>query len=188
MKRKLLCPVLLLTLLVLPVEAKVNDASFPNRAQVEQALRFATETWGPLSCRTGEISAVTADWICLREKDGGEKTFFLKDAVIFVNGQRGIGTALRPIAPGFNFAACLYLDQTGVLRLVDGWYVGVEVEVRTVDWERRILTARPLDRAQTDQFTISPLLPANHPLPTPGEICYFLLDWDYQVRRIICMP
>src|SRR5690606_19610235 len=112
MKRKLLCPVLLLTLLVLPVEAKVNDASFPNRAQVEQALRFATEAWGPLSCRTGEISAVTADWICLREKDGGEKTFFLKDAVIFVNGQRGIGTALRPIAPGFNFAACLYLDQT----------------------------------------------------------------------------
>lgn len=180
--------VLLLTLFALRAEATTSVFSFPNRNQVEQALQNYTENCGPLVCIEGEISAVTTDGISLRERDRRESTFSLNAAEVFVNGQAGVSAALRPIAPGFNFAARLYFDQEGVLRLVDGWYVGVEAEVLTVDPERRFLTVQPLDHAQINQFIFSPLLPATSPLPTPGEICFILFDWEHRVRQISSAP
>ncbi|NLC53313.1 MAG: hypothetical protein GX770_05045 [Firmicutes bacterium] len=189
MKRKLTWgTVLFLTLFALRAETTVNVFSFPDRNQVGQALHIHTGNYGPLVCIEGEISAVTADWISLRQKDRGEITFSLKDAEVYVNGQVGLCTALRPIAPGLNFAARLYIDHEGVLRLVDGWYVGMEAEVLAVDPECRFLTLRPLDTPETNRFIFSPLLPTTSPLPAPGEVCFFLFDWEHRVRRIISAP
>ncbi|WP_231133424.1 hypothetical protein [Capillibacterium thermochitinicola] len=172
----------------LRAEAMANVFGFPSRNQVEQALHSATENWGPLVCLEGEITDVTADGFRFRASDHEESFFSHQDAEVFVNGRAGLCTALRPIAPGFNFDARLYLDRAGVLRLVDGWYVGVEAEVLTIDPERGLLTVQPLDHAQANQFRLSPLFSATSPLPAPGEVCFFLFDWEYQVRRIICAP
>jgi hypothetical protein len=191
MKLKLACGTLILfslTFLALRAEATVNGLFFPDRNQVEQTLHLYTKEYGPLVCIAGEISAVTTDGIRLREMDRSERTFSLNDAAVFVNGQAGVNNALRPIAPGFNFTARLYFDHQGVLRLVDGWYLGVEAEVLAVDRERRLLTVRPLDQTETNQFICSPLLTTTSPLPASGEICYFLFDWEHRVRRIISRP
>lgn len=171
-----------------PTGATVNNLSFPTRTKVEQALQEAVESWGPLVCREGEISAVVADRISLREVGRGESMFFLGAAEVFVNGQPGNSTALRPIAPGFNFAARLHFDQEGVLRLVDGWYVGTEVKVLAVDPERNLLTVQPLDHTRTGRLAFSPHFTATSPLPAPGETCFLLFDWEHRVRQIISAP
>ncbi|NLM37635.1 MAG: hypothetical protein GX202_05865 [Firmicutes bacterium] len=180
--------VLFIVLIGLPTEAMANVLAFPGRNQVEEAVRFTTENWGPLVCLAGEIADVTAEGIRFSAKGCGERFFSHQDAEVFVNGRAGLWPALRPIAPGFNFAARLYLDQAGVLRLVDGWYIGVEAEVLAIDQERGLLTVRPLDHAQTNQFSFSPLFFTTSFLPAPGEVCFFLLDWEHQVRRIIRAP
>ncbi|NLY91922.1 MAG: hypothetical protein GX081_10025 [Firmicutes bacterium] len=162
-----------------------NGFSFPTRHRVAAALHKCGEDYGPLTVEEGEVTAVGAGWISLRSNQAGEKTFSCMDAEIFVNGNAGDLPALRPIAPGFNFAVRLYFDQHGILRLVDGWYVGVEVEVLAVEAEGRLLTVQPLDQAQTYHLILSPHLAPSSPVLTPGSICFLLLDWEDRVRKIL---
>ena len=72
-----------------------------------------------------------------------------------------------PLRPVLTLPLVFTLTTKGVLRLVDGWYLGVEAEVLAVDRERRLLTVRPLDQTETNQFICSPLLPHHQPLFQP---------------------
>ena len=167
-------------------EATEHTCSVPDRALVVQAVRDCTEQYGPLVVKTGEISATADGEITLGAvADGQEKTFSSSAAAVFINGQLGITAALRPIAPEFYFAARLYFDQQGVLRLVDGWYVGIEVEVLAVDTTRRALTVRPIDQGATWRLTLSPLLSLSNSALTPGDSCFLLLDWENNIRKVI---
>lgn len=162
-----------------------NGFSFPARHRVAAALQTCAEKYGPLTVEEGEVTTVGSDWLSLRANQAGEKTFPCLNAAIFVNGYAGLLPALRPIAPGFYFAARLYFDQQGILRLVDGWYVGAEVEIRAVEAGGRRLTVQPVDQAETYQLILSPHLAPPSPALAPGSICFLLFDWEHRVRKII---
>jgi len=184
---KLKVPLTIICLLAMAswTGATGNGLSSPPRDRVAAALQACVEKYGPLTDVEGEVMTVGTDWISLREVQAREKTFSCRTAEIFVNGYAGHLSALRPIAPGFYFAARLYFDQQGILRLVDGWYVGAEVEVLAVEAGGRLLTVQPLEQAQTYRLILSPHLASPSPALAPGSICFLLLDWEYRVRKIL---
>ena len=166
-------------------EAIEQTFPFPDRALVVQAVRDCAKKHGPLVVVTGEISATADQGITLAGADGQEKAYSCAAAAVFINGQLGLTAALRPIAPEFYFAARLYVDHQGVLRLVDGWYVGVEAEVLAIETDYSALIVRPLDQGETSRLPFSPLfLPRSDPPLTPGEICFFLVDWENNIRKV----
>ena len=185
--KKRLCFGIIIFLFIRPgirVEATGSKFSPPLRTVVEKAISCCAESYGPLVTQVGEVLAVSADRITLSGPVSGEETIKATVATVFVNGHSGDLMALRPVAPGFYFAARLFFDQQGILRLIDAGYVGAEVEVITVDIGRRLLTVQPLDQTQTYQLTFSPLLPATSPQLAPGDICFLLLDWENRIRKI----
>jgi hypothetical protein len=176
----------LLFVLVSRSEATEQTLIFPDRTRVAQAVRDCTKEYGPLVVETGEILATADERITLRgATDGREKVYSCAVATVFINGQLGVTTALRPIAPQFYFVARLYFDYQGVLRLVDGCYAGVEGEVLAVDTADRGLTVRPLDQSDTWGLTFASPLSHSDLAFTPGECCYFLLDWENNIRKVI---
>lgn len=175
-----------LSLLVSGSEAAEQNFIFPDRTLVAQVVRDCTKEYGPLVVKTGEIFASADEAITLRiAADEQEKTYSSSEAAVYINGQLGIAAALRPIAPQFYFVARLYFDRQGILRLVDGWYVGVEVEVLAVDTPARGLTVRPLDQTETWCLNLTPQLCHSELAFAPGECCFLLLDWENDIRKVI---
>ncbi|HEY8391711.1 MAG TPA: hypothetical protein VIL83_03195 [Capillibacterium sp.] len=185
MKRKVALTIIWLLLVASWAGATGSGFIFPARYRVAAALRACEENYGPLTVAEGEVTAVGEGWLCFRPQQAPEKAFPCGEAEIFVNGTAGQLPALRPIVPGFNFLVRLYFDQQGILRLVDGWYVGAEVEVLAVEDGGRRLTVQPLDQAQTYRVILSPHLNPSSSALAPGSICFLLLDWENRVHKII---
>ncbi|HHT49099.1 MAG TPA: hypothetical protein GXZ98_07385 [Firmicutes bacterium] len=186
MKIKVLLAIVFFILAVTSrTDATVNGFSFPPPNRVAAALKACEEQYGTLAVEEGEIIAVTADRISFRGYQTGEKTIPPSTTAVFVNGCAGELAALRPIAPGFYFTARLYFDQQGVLRLVDGWYIGAEVEILAVETGSRFLTVQPLDQTQTYRLHLSPHLTIPSSALVPGKICFLLLNGEHQVFKIL---
>ena len=177
--------VALMTLMVTgPAKATTSGLLLPARTEVTAEITRCQELFGPLVFREGEILEVDGDYIKVAGNHGVVETLKLTtDCQIFVNGRQGTLSALRPVAPGFSFMIRLYVDQQGVPRLVDGWYIGGLVTVIAISPQENFLLVQDLESNRVYRLLISQALKEETRLLAPGVTCFLLLDWETQVRK-----
>lgn len=142
------------------------------------------ELHGPLRQERGEVIAAEKDYLIIRRDDGKECLYPVKDCLVFVNGRPGENTALKPVAQGYYFHACLYFLPGGKLHLIAGWYLGGEVKILKIEeagGERCFVTVRGLEN-QTEAMVVW-YLPEDSAGLFPGMTGYLLLASDGRVRE-----
>jgi|GEM_PF-3283068 len=142
------------------------------------------ELHGPLKQERGEVIAADKDYLIIRSDDGEERVYPVKDCLVFVNGRPGENTALKPVARGFNFYACLYFLPGRKLHLIAGWYLGGEVKILGIEEAgegKCIVTVSGLEN-QIKEKVVWYLLEDSARL-VPGTAGYLLLAPDGRVRK-----
>lgn len=155
----------------------------PDTCRFTGLLAVEEERHGPLRQEKGEIIAAEKDYLIIR-RDGGEECFYpVNDCLVFVNGRPGENAALKPVAPGCYFYACLYFLPDGKLHLVAGWYLGGEVKILKIeeaDGGRSLVTVRGLENP--GETTVVWYYPEDGAGLFPGMTGYLLLASDGRVR------
>ena len=168
------------------VNSKDTGLFIPNRTAVTAEVQLNEELFGPLEVKEGEVLEAGNDHFIIREEDGKTETFILSaDCRVFINGQQGGVSALRPVLPGFLFTVRLYIDHSGNLRLVDGWYVGGVVKVDSIDFQKGLIFVEAVENGEIYSFLIRTKFKEQIFRLVPGTACFILLDCERGIRRIL---
>ena len=167
------------------VNSKDAGLFIPNRMVVTAEVQLKEEIYGPLKIIEGEVLETGNDYLLIRGRDGKTETFTLSaESTVFVNGQEGEISALRPVSPGLFFAVRLYFTYSDNLCLVDGWYVGGVVKVNVIDVQKRLMYVQAVENGESYLFLISPNLKEKISRLAPGTACFILIDYEHGIRRI----
>lgn len=167
------------------VNSKTTGLFIPDRMAVAKEVKLKEELFGPLEIKEGEVLEVGKDYLVIRREGGKTETFIVPaDCRVFVNGQQGGILALRPVLPELFFMTRLYIDRSGNLCLVDGWYVGGVVKVASIDYLRRLIIVESVEDRKTYSFRIDPRLKEETYRLVAGTVCFILLDYESEIRRI----
>ena len=163
-------------------------AGYPAGLILPDTCRFtgllAVEENATARCAKKREKSLPLKRIAIIRRDGGEECFYpVNDCLVFVNGRPGENAALKPVAPGCYFYACLYFLPDGKLHLVAGWYLGGEVKILKIeeaDGGRSLVTVRGMEN--TGETTVVWYYPEDGAGLFPGMTGYLLLASDGRVR------
>ncbi|NLW57050.1 MAG: hypothetical protein GX050_10650 [Firmicutes bacterium] len=157
----------------------------PDRQVVQNAIADQEAMFGPLTLAEGEVIAVDDDCLQLVTGSGLGVTYQIPTScAVYINGRLGSLSALRPVASGSFFAVRLYLDQEQTPRLIDGWYVGGLATIMAVDSRAHTLCVQAIESNEVFHLAVVPELREEISRMTRGKVCFLLLGWEAQVRKI----
>ena len=165
--------------------ATSSGLSLPDRQEVRSALADLEALYTALTLAEGEVTAVGDGCLQLRTDSGLSMTYQIPTScAVFVNGRPGSLSALRPVSFGSFFVVRLYFDQDQIPRLIDGWYIGGLVTIMAVDTQHHTLSVQVVESNEIYRLTVIPALREELPRLTRGMVCFLLLGWEAQVRKI----
>lgn len=187
----------LITLLTLACLAKslcqatVADLPHIDRTAIRQKIADAERNGTRFRMITGEVLVGEKGRLILRNKAGAVQEYFLSNTDVYLNGQPSSGEALRPVCPGRPFQVRLYLDEEGIVKIAEAWYIGGEGElIRLHPREdgRFSITLRALDTSCEGWFLVSQELNDEMRSIPPGTSLYYQLNLDGEIGYILVSP
>lgn len=187
----------LITLLTLAFFAKslcqatAADLPHMDRTAIRQKIADAERNGIRYHMITGEVLVGEKSRLILRNKEGAVQEYFLSDTDVYLNGQLSSGEALRPIYPGRPFQARLYVDEEGMVKIAEAWYIGGEGELiclHRLEDGRFSITVRALDTSREGQFIVSQELNDEIRNIPPRTFFYYQLNLDGEISYILVSP
>ncbi|HEY8343869.1 MAG TPA: hypothetical protein VIL66_01610 [Bacillota bacterium] len=173
-------------------QATIADLPYMNRTVIEQKILEAESGGGRLRRITGEVLVAGKTKLTLCTEEGVIQDFSLTGTDLYLNGQPSSGEALRPVYPGRNFQARLYVDEEDRVKVVEAWYIGGEgqlVRLHPPDGDGYFsITLRALDTPEERRFLVSQEL--NEVIKSiPPETClYYQLNLNGEIGYILLSP
>ena len=128
--------IFLLFTLILLIVLPAPGAAYPGltireirATDCSRLVRQPSGTTGPGRWLEGEIVGLCQEEVVLA-KAGMEFALPLASGLqVYLNGKLATSGAVRPVTQGCGVMARVWLDGTGRVRLIDGYFQGVEVEI-----------------------------------------------------------